>query len=216
MRPNKDVLAANNIIAEQWIKRLNRLDRTDDGPASQISRLASLHRSGKACKVIQRIQGAFNYCFRIRFDEDDEQWILRFPMPGNTMNPLRKVQAELAVMRFVQHKTAIPIPKVIASGEVAEIGPYILMEFVPGDSLDDVILDEDGRLRQDVDEATIRKIYRQLAKMHLQLSACPFDKIGSLSMTAGREWGVGSGPLTFKSNEMERMGAVKSEGAVCL
>jgi hypothetical protein len=122
-------------------------------------------------------------------------------------------------MRFLREKTTIPVPKVIAfgvaTGDFVGLGPYIIMEFVDGIPLDDVLLDEkDGRLR-DVSDSVIRKIYRQIARIYLQLFTHSFPKIGALSMEeteADRVWSVTSGPLTFKMNEIERMGGVRVGG----
>lgn len=197
---------------------LTSFDHTDDR-RSRVEEIASHHRQGKVCRVIQRLQGAFNYCFRLRFDEDGEEWILRFPVPGNTMNPLTKAQNEVAVMHFLREKTTIPVPKVIAfgvaTGDFVGLGPYIIMEFVDGIPLDDVLLDEkDGRLR-DVSDSVIEKIYRQIARIYLQLFTHSFPKIGALSMEeteSDRVWPVTSGPLTFKMNEIERMGGVRVGG----
>ncbi len=102
-------------MERKWIKVLTSFDHTVEG-RSRVEEIASGHRHGKVCRVIQRIQGAFNYCFRLRFDEDQEEWILRFPVPENCMEPLRKIQNEVAVMHFVKEKTTIPAPKVITSG----------------------------------------------------------------------------------------------------
>ncbi|RDA84849.1 hypothetical protein CP532_2069 [Ophiocordyceps camponoti-leonardi (nom. inval.)] len=219
MRTNPDVLNANNSTAKEWLKLVDSYDHLD-APRSRVEAIASQHRQGQPCRVIQRIYGAFNYCFRVRFLEDDDQWIIRFPMPGHTKNPLQKTQNEAAVMRFIQSNTMIPIPKFIASGvaegEFEGLGPYIVMEFVQGTSLDDLILedDEEWNLKRDCPIETIRILYRQIADIYLQLFQHSFPKIGSLSLVEGDgvappSWGVTSGPLTFKMNEMERMGGVR-------
>jgi len=79
-----------------------------------------------------------------------------------------------------------------------------------------LLLDEtDWKLRKDVADSTIREIYRQIADIHLQLFAQSFPKIGGLSMedcSSDPVWSVTSGPLTFKMNEIERMGGVKVGG----
>jgi hypothetical protein len=70
----------------------------------------------------------------------------------------------------------------VATGDFVGLGPYIIMEFVHGIRLDDMLLDEkDGRLR-DISDSIIEKIYRQIAHIYLQLFAHSFPKIGALSM----------------------------------
>lgn len=221
MRVNPDVLAANENVAQNWLTLVASFDHLD-APRSRIEAVASKHRHGQPCQVVQRLQGAFNYCFRIRFKDRDDDWLIRFPIPGYTMNALQKTQNEVAVMRFIQNHTTIPIPKIIGSdvadGEFEGLGPYIIMEFIEGISLDDLLLEADGEwaLRKDCPIDTIKGIYRQIASIYLQLYQHSFSKIGSLSVAEGdgvaASWSVTSGPLTFKMNEVERMGGVQVGG----
>lgn len=154
MRINPDVLAANDNTAQKWLKLVASYDHLD-APRSRIEAIASQYRQGRPCRVIQRFQGAFNYCFRVRFINGHDEWIVRFPIPGYTMNALQKTKNEVAVMRFIQSNTTIPIPKTIGSGladgEFDGLGTYIIMEFVQGTSLDDLLLEKDAEwgLRKD-------------------------------------------------------------------
>ena len=70
--------------------------------------------------------------------------------------------------------TTIPVPKeiarVVADGEIVWLGPYIIMEFVQGNSLNEVILDQTDKIKSEISEATLRKIYRQIADILLQPS----------------------------------------------
>ncbi|KAK8213130.1 kinase-like domain-containing protein [Phyllosticta paracitricarpa] len=167
-----------------------------------------------SCKLFQKCPGGFNYCFALRF-EDGLQWIFRFPLPKSSMLPQRKTEAELAVMQFIREKTSIPVPKVIASGvtegEFEKLGPYILMEFVEGELLSELLLDfddENQRMRKDIEESTLRHIYSQVAGFYLELFAHEFSAIGSLEMEcleSGNAWRAASEPLTFELNETQRM-----------
>ncbi|RCI16584.1 hypothetical protein L249_3318 [Ophiocordyceps polyrhachis-furcata BCC 54312] len=220
MRVNPHVLAANENVAQKWLALIESYNHLD-APRSRIEAIASQYRHGQPCRVVQRFQGAFNYCFRIRFDDRDGDWMIRFPIPGYSMDALRKTQNEVAVMRFIQNRTTIPVPGIIGSdvadGEFDGLGPYIIMEFIDGISLDDLILepDDEWALRKDCPVDTIKYVYRQIASIYLELFKHSFLKIGSLSGTEAdnvdsrASWSVTSGPLTFKMNEVERMGGVK-------
>jgi len=197
--------------------KITYFDRSNN--RSEVEELVSAYRNNQACRVVHRFQGAFNYCFKLRFDEDGEEWILRFPIEGDTMDPVRKVLREVAVMRFIREKTSIPIPKVIASG-IAEgkflgLGPFIIMEFVRGERLDECLFDEEDNLRQHIRDSTWEIIYRQMARIYLQLSAYSFDSIGGLHLDeAGcdQSWSILSSPITLKMNELERLGGVAVKG----
>jgi hypothetical protein len=68
-------------------------------------------------------------------------------------------------------------------------------------------------LRKDISDDTLYIIYRQMAKILLELSMHDFDKIGALSSvndeSGTTSWHVTSAPLTLKINEIERSGYVR-------
>ncbi|GAB7354891.1 hypothetical protein MBLNU459_g5529t2 [Dothideomycetes sp. NU459] len=88
-------------------------------------------------------------------------------------------------MRYVAEHTTIPIPKAIAwgvtAGELSWLGPYILMEAVEGTPLNGLILDEADKIKSEVSDETLEKIYRQVADILLQLNCHTFDKIADQS-----------------------------------
>jgi hypothetical protein len=100
MRVSRNVLSPSLTAEKRCLKFLASFDHTDDR-RSFVEEITSHHRQVKVCRVIQRLQGAFNYCFMLRFDEDGEEWIFRSRVLGNTMNPLTKTQDEVAVMHFL-------------------------------------------------------------------------------------------------------------------
>jgi hypothetical protein len=54
--------------------------------ASAAQGLVSMFRNNEPCSVVQRFdKGAYNYCFKLRFDSDGEEWILRLPRLGQVM-----------------------------------------------------------------------------------------------------------------------------------
>lgn len=220
MHVDRNARAANQAIEDSWIEFINAPNHRDD-LYSYLQDIASSHRDGMKCKLIERRRGAFNYCFTARFD-DNKKWIFRFPIPGSCLNPVRKTQHEVAVMHVIKEKTAIPIPKIIASGVTKgafeDLGPYILMEYIDGTPLNELLLnfeDENERLRKDIKDTTLRHIYRQMAGVYLELFSHDFPAIGAIDMNIRgleRTWHVTSGPLTFKMNEVQRLGGVELQG----
>lgn len=70
--------------------------------------------------------------------------MMRFPIPGAVMHPEAKVRHEVAIMKYLDEKTSIPVPKIVASGTAEEnifdgVGPFIIMEFVEGKPLYEVL-----------------------------------------------------------------------------
>lgn len=112
-------------------------------------------------------------------------------------------------MNFIKQKTRIPIPKVIASGTAegrfAGLGPFIIMEFVEGERLDEALYHND-KIKPEIGQCTLDFIYRQMAQIYLELFEHDFDQIGGLSMSLdGRSWLAKSGQLTLKTNEGQRL-----------
>jgi aminoglycoside phosphotransferase (APT) family kinase protein len=85
------------------------------------------------------------------------------------MYPEEKVRREVAVLKFLEEKTRVPVPKLIAYGSALdnhdpEVGPFIIMEWVEGVLLSSFL--EAGErtwdpivLRDDIDDSIMSKIY---------------------------------------------------------
>jgi hypothetical protein len=207
MHPDKAALESNRHIRANWMQKLASYDR--QGQRSEVEEIASEFHSGERCQVIERFEGAFNYCFRLRFNSDHTDWLLRFPIPGDVMRPAEKINQEVAVMKFVREKTKIPIPKVIAcstaKGHFIGLGPFIIMEFIEGERLDEVLY-QDDKIKPEVEQSTLNFIYKQMAQIYLELDYHDFDQIGGLSISLNdQSWYTESAPLTLKINEGQRM-----------
>jgi aminoglycoside phosphotransferase (APT) family kinase protein len=125
------------------------------------------------------------------------------------MRPAEKVNQEVAIMKFVREKTKIPIPEFIAcstaKGHFAGLGPFIIMEFIEGERLDEVLY-KDDKIKPGVEQSTLNFIYKQIAQIYLELDSHDFNQIGGLSILSNdRFWYTESAPLTLKINEGQRM-----------
>ncbi|TIA81986.1 hypothetical protein D6C76_02613 [Aureobasidium pullulans] len=204
---NKDHQHATN----KWAKHF--LDEYGD---KGVEKLASSYREGQRCRWEHKKNGSFNSCHKVVF-EDGTAWAVRFPIPGRVMHPDEKIRREVAVMKFVKEKTKIPLPKVIAFGTAADnhdpsIGPFLNTEWVEGIPVTSLI-EELPRpswgsvLRHEIEDNLLRKIYRQMANILLELAEHDFDKIGALSMTEGDDalpsWSIDHRPMTMKMNDVE-------------
>ncbi|KAF4624225.1 hypothetical protein G7Y89_g13947 [Cudoniella acicularis] len=211
-----EVSQIHESAVEDWLHRLGKYN------THGIEKLASKYRNGDKCICVKMRNGSFNWCFEVVFD-DGTEWAVRFPVAGNVMYPEEKVRREVAVMRFMKEKTLVPVPEIIAFGMAAdnhdpEMGPFIIEEWIDGVPLS-TIMEELPRpswgpvLRKDISDEALYTIYRQIAKILLELSMHDFDKIGAPSLVEHEDgttpWLVTSAPMTLKMNEIERAGYVK-------
>ncbi|CAD0031304.1 unnamed protein product, partial [Aureobasidium pullulans] len=152
-------------------------------------------------------RGSYNIVCKVIFDKTGEVWAVRFPQLGKGLISDEKVMSEVAAIETVRKYTDIPIPEIIRWGSSEDndlgLGPFIISTWVDGISLGDVLAlpDNDRMLRDDLSDATIEHIWRQIARFMFQLSCIDFDHIGSCSATPQR-------PLTIKSNHILESGGV--------
>jgi aminoglycoside phosphotransferase (APT) family kinase protein len=157
-------------IYSAWVAKIESYDLENNDSA--IKKMISALYHAEPCFVIKRFSGSYNLCFQIRFEGGREDMLLRFPIHGVVMNPQKKVEDEALVMRFIKEKTEIPIPNYythgIASGEFDGLGPFILIEFIPGQRLDELLCSGD-EFKPIVTEPQLNKVYEQIATIYLQL-----------------------------------------------
>ena len=107
--------------------------------------------------------------------------MIRFPCPGVVMFPEEKVRNEVAVMRFIEKNTTIPVPHVFHYGMTDEspdgLGPFIIMEYIehahdfvdalntPGLSLSDSPI-----LDPNISTEKLEFVYTQTADILLELN----------------------------------------------
>ncbi len=161
------------------------------------------------------LKSSFNISVIVKHGQSDGSAIIRFPTPGRTYEAWRaeKVRNEVMVIEYLRENTTIPLPNVRLWGLVEEspkgLGPFIVMEFVNGADLDDLLKQPTENNQQDVvldlniDEAKLDIVYRQVADYTLQLSRLEFPYIGAISKDAvSGEWVVAGRPLTYNMNEL--------------
>ncbi|KFY46050.1 hypothetical protein V495_02690 [Pseudogymnoascus sp. VKM F-4514 (FW-929)] len=216
LHANTAALESNSRARAKWQNQLASYD-LDDGWRSDMEEFVSEYHKGEPCRVVERFEGAFNHCFRLRFDLSNRaDWLLRFPIPGDVMYPGEKINQEVAAMEFIREHTDIPIPKVITSGRTdgrfEGLGPFITMDFVDGERLDEALYQND-KIKPGIGQLTLDYIYKQMAQIYLELFEHDFEQIGGLSMpSGGRSWHIGSVPLSLKINEGQRLTGINLYG----
>lgn len=198
-----------------WKKKL-----FNDDVFRDIGRLIIKHRGGPAEELFPPQKGAFNVILRMKF-LDGGSAIIRFPAPGYSVFPEEKVQREVSTMRFIEQNTGIRVPHVLHYGKTeelpAELGPFIIMEYIENDS--DLVdaLNIPGRSDDDrpildpnIAGERLRSVYSEMAELVLQLARHSFSEIGCISANEdddfNNKWTVTDRPLTINMNELVQLG----------
>ncbi|GCB23217.1 hypothetical protein AAWM_06102 [Aspergillus awamori] len=199
-------------LRKEWVKLCSR-------SARGICELANKYRNRDDCLLRSMHSGSFNFSLRLHWDDGDDDWLIRFPLPGKSMFPEEKIRGEAILMEYIAGNTTIPVPRVIASGTADEnptgLGPYIIMTWAEGRKMSDVLrksdpTDKEETLNPDIDEETLKALYGQMARVLLELWKLDFDCIGSLGsdQVTGKPQ-VTKRPLTLAMNELVRTCGLK-------
>ncbi|OAQ68096.2 protein kinase-like protein [Pochonia chlamydosporia 170] len=200
-------------IESAWVKAI--LQETS---LRAIGQFIVKHRQGIPTELCDPKAGAFNVHFRMKF-QDGGSAVIRFPKPGCTMFPEEKIRNEVAVMKYIQDNTSIPVPFILHWGTKEEsplgLGPFIIMKYIDHDTDVGKVLDmpeldwrERPRLDPHVDPNKLEVLYRQLADVLLQLSKLEFPTIGSLEEVDEFTWEARRRPLSIHMNELVRLGTL--------
>lgn len=178
------VLLDNNVSFLLWIRKY------DKAREERLTDCVSTLRDGRLpCRLVTResddSRGAYNMNCKVVFD-NGEKWMIRFPMVGKVMYADEKVEIEVTTMKLIRQQTNIPVPDVKAWGLAADnplgIGPFIMMEFIEGIGVDEILQNPDARImREDINQDTVETILKQTVGFQLQLQKLNFPRIGSIS-----------------------------------
>lgn len=92
-------------------------------------------------------KGSFNASLVARNVDDGSKVLIRFPFPGQVYTPWleEEVINEVTVLSYIHTHTTIPVPRVLYWGladvSPSQLGPFIIMEFIEGTSLDTLLRD---------------------------------------------------------------------------
>lgn len=119
---------------------------------------------------------------------------------------------EVEALHVIREKTSLPVPEVYAWGLAREnrlgLGPFILINFINGICLGEVFGGGSSRLiREDIRDADIEFLYRQMTHFMLQFYRIGFSQIESLP-TLQTNFPAPGHPLTWKAHEILRAGGV--------
>lgn len=156
--------------------------------------------------------------FRMKF-EDGGSAIIRFPKPGVTMFLEEKIRNEVAIIRYIQQHTTIPVPFILHWGTEEEnrlgLGPFIIMEYIDHTmDLSDVLntpgfaIEDRPILDLNINNAKLELLYWQFADVVLQLSTLQLPRIGSLAQIDDFTWESGDFWVTYAARKTFAFDAV--------
>ncbi|PCH06956.1 Aminoglycoside phosphotransferase [Penicillium occitanis (nom. inval.)] len=220
MDTNALVDIVHEVQSQLWVDKINEAHRSDH----LCKWVSTFHPGRLPCQLDGTFHhGAFNAGMKMVFS-DNTAWMVRFPRVGMVNDDYadEKVAMEVAALNLIGNRTSIPVPKVRAWGPAVRnalgLGPFIMMDFVDGVSLSELLRDPDAErptrlMREDIKDSDVEFIYRQLANFLLQIFKLDFDQIGSLpSPEAEAASPTPRRPLTFKAHSILQNGGVDTFG----
>ncbi|EFE43333.1 hypothetical protein TRV_01892 [Trichophyton verrucosum HKI 0517] len=200
MKEDNEACLRNDSCFISWLRylRSNNIEES-------ACKLASHHVRREATSAEEYLAGSFNRCYRVKF-KDGPDVLVRFPALGRSMFRREKIVDEITVMEYVEGYTSIPVPRALGYG-ATEVGPYMILEFVEGKLLSGYLkASEDPKvpstLKLDLDPAILRRAYRTMAEIVLQLSTCRFPEIGGIFRDRAGYYEVRKRALTLNMNEL--------------
>ena len=184
MKFDSCVCMLGEVEGEVWMERIDQT-RKDGTLAAWVTTLLP----GKPSYQFDAlsIKGCFNLCQKL-YADDGEAYMLRFPLVSGVSSDHadEKVAMEIEAIDLIREKTTIPVPKIYAWGLAKAnpfgLGPFMLMEFIPGIELPTKFCgDKLDILQEDIPDRDVEFVYRQVANFMLQLFAIDFPRIGSLA-----------------------------------
>jgi hypothetical protein len=223
MDTNALIDLVHEVQDQLWVDKVNEAYRT----GLLCEWVSTFHPDKLHCRLDGTFHhGAFNAGMKMVFS-DSTAWMVRFPRVGMVCDAYidEKVAMEVKALSLIRNRTTIPVPRVQAWGLAASnplgLGPFIIMDFIDGVSLSDLLQDPNTDrpsrvMREDISDGDIEVIYRQLANFLLQLFKLNFDRIGSLPYPQAEAQGpTPPRPLTFKAHSILQNGGVDVFGMPC-
>ncbi|RSL82363.1 hypothetical protein CEP51_005221 [Fusarium floridanum] len=198
---HQDVIGQYPLTCEQ--RDTNRQVFIDSINQDAVCALASRHNDQQPCRILYSDSGSFNVCFFVEFLTSRTKWVVRIPIEPVTHDAWTKVRSEVMTMRHIESQTAIPLPRIRAYGRGERLvrdspatQAYIILDFVPGRSLDLQALAKDTVPRR-------KYFYSQLIDVMAQLRQLEFTAAGSLMPAddGGPDPAIGN-LLSIPSNEL--------------
>ncbi|EWC45895.1 hypothetical protein DRE_04902 [Drechslerella stenobrocha 248] len=159
--------------------------------AEALVQLARALRDDTTATISQKCSGSLDYTMQITF-EDGVSWLAKIPKPWRSSHVNQSIYTQISAWRYLKRHTRIPVPEVYHFAYEGDPGnevgaSYMLIEHLPGKPVPELNSEDE------YDQQRAHRFHDQLSDIILELSACTFDKIGSLnqSSTDAEEFSIG-------------------------
>ncbi|OAA64238.1 Aminoglycoside phosphotransferase [Niveomyces insectorum RCEF 264] len=187
-------------IELNWKARLYDPDASMDKAMRQtrwesLCQVASKLRDGLACVPLDHATNGLNNMVRLVQFSDGIRWVARIAMRRSAAD-LARLSSEIDTMRWIRRRSNLPVPEVFAyeTNEHNAVGvPYVLMEFVPGNTA----MDAAGGYETHhgiISDAHRPHFYRAVAKCHVEMTGLRLPKIGTIHLNPDGDVEVGPFP----------------------
>lgn len=142
----------------------------------------------KRNEIHELTEGFFNIAYFVSFTDGTESVLKIAPHPDTAVMTYEKniMATEVACMKLVAEKTAVPLPKMQFSDFSCTLcnAPYFFMERIKGNSL--------STQKDSMNEEEINKIYHEMGKLNKDINAITNSFFGYPSQVAlqGNDWHV--------------------------
>ncbi|KAI1170884.1 kinase-like domain-containing protein [Nemania sp. FL0916] len=162
---------------------------------TNLCQRASELNNGLICAPFSKRTNGMNNLVCILEFSDCTRWVARISLHSSAAASA-KLRSEIAVMQLIKERCECPVPEIFAyeTDSNNSVGvPYILMEFLPGNTAMDSAGGYEvhgGRIPQ----VHRQRFYRSVAKCHAQFTALRFPKIGTVFRNQKGEYDIGPFP----------------------
>ncbi|KAF3913065.1 hypothetical protein ABW21_db0208302 [Orbilia brochopaga] len=172
--------------------------------------LAQALREEKPATLGPRKSGALDYSVEITF-EDGVVWLAKIPKPWRCSHVNRAISSQAAAWRYLKQHTHIPVPDVHHFAYEGDPGndvgvSFMLLDRLPGNPVPELDPEDERDLKR------ASRFHDQLSDIILELSACRFDKIGSLQQSSEDDFSVGPLYTTHNTYPLARGRAATNRG----
>ncbi|POS69682.1 phosphotransferase [Diaporthe helianthi] len=210
--PSNSSARHRNQLRDTWLDQIReQFNDRSTGLQERILNLVKKHHPGTPTGESRWYYGSYNLSIAFHFYDESAGpniTMFRVPIPGLVAFPEDKTRAEVATMLHVAEHTSIRVPRVYHWGTTADNPtglnlPFMIVEFISHSYDMGTLLAEPELVQRPELQGNINLVkeylFRQLAKVHIQLSQLRAPRISALEVVDGR--GVpGGAPKSFLLN----------------